>query len=181
MLAPGAAQIRMLFEGLEAQARTSFQQEGVTPSLTRAADLRYEGQGFELRVDWGADVIAQFHALHERSYGYADRGRHVEVVTLRVQAVARTPRPRQVAARLRRGNGGQAQIGPHRIFAEGRWRSAALYDRARLAPGDRIAGPAVIVELSATTWLPGGWIAAVDGFSNLVLSPTRDKTSGGRR
>ena len=181
MLAPGALQILKVFEELEAEARRSFRSEGVSPSLTRAADLRYEGQGFELRVDWSADVIARFHALHERSYGYADPGRPIEVVTLRVQAVARTPRPRQVRARVRRGNGSQARIGGHRIFAEGRWRHGALYDRVRLEPGDRIAGPAVIVELSATTYLPNRWIAAVDEFNNLVLRPAGARARGGRR
>jgi N-methylhydantoinase A/oxoprolinase/acetone carboxylase beta subunit len=59
----------------------------------------------------------------------------------------------------------------HQIFEEGRWRRGALYDRARLRPGDRIAGPGVIVELSATTYLPIGWTALVDGFDNLVLTP----------
>ena len=36
------------------------------------------------------------------------------------------------------GDGGQARLGPHPIFEEGRWRRGALYDRARLRPGDRI-------------------------------------------
>ena len=182
MLAPGAAQIRRVFEELESEARAAFRSEGVTPKLTRAADLRYEGQGFELRVDWSANVLANFHALHERSYGYSDPARTVEVVTLRVQAVARTPRPREKVAKLTRGDGGQARLGVHRIFEEGRWRRGALYDRARLRPGDRIAGPAVIVELSATTYLPAGWTAAVDGFGNLVLTPKPAReVQGGRQ
>jgi N-methylhydantoinase A len=180
MLAPGAAQIRKVFEELEAEARASFRSEGATPSLARAADLRYEGQGFELRVDWGADVVARFQASHERSYGYADPARPVEIVTLRVQAVVRTPRPRQRPARLRPGSSARALIGPHQAFAEGRWRRAALYDRARLEPGARVRGPAVIVELSATTWLPGGWIATVDGVSNLVLNPATRQKKGSR-
>ena len=37
-------------------------------------------------------------------------------------------------------------------------------------PGDRIAGPAVIVELSATTFLPMGWSARTDGLGNMVLT-----------
>jgi N-methylhydantoinase A len=154
----------------------------VAPSLTRAADLRYEGQGFELRVDWSANVIARFHALHERSYGYADSGRQVEVVTLRVQAVARTRKPRQSSMPLRRGDGDQARIAAHPMFEDGRWKRGALYDRVLLSAGDRIAGPALIVELSATTYLPTGWAAAVDGFSNLLLSPNAAQSfRGGRR
>ena len=178
MLAPGAPQIRRVFEELEAEARATFQREGVAPMLTRVADLRYAGQGFELRVDWSASVIARFHALHERSYGYADPGRQVEVVTARVQAVARTPRPRQSPVKIRRGNGRAAHIGPHQIFENGRWRRGAIYDRVRLRHGDRVSGPAVIVELSATTYLPSRWIAAVDGFSNLVLTPAGQRQKG---
>ena len=56
-------------------------------------------------------------------------------------------------------------------FRNGRWRNAALYDRAKLRPGNRITGPAVITELSATTWLPTGWVAVVDALSNLLLTP----------
>jgi len=95
-----------------------------------------------------------------------------------VQGVARTPKPRQLPARLRRGDGSQARIAAHRIFEEGRWRRGALYDRARLEPGDRIPGPAVIVELSATTYLPTAWNAAVDAHGNLVLTPMKP---GGHR
>ena len=181
MLPPDSSQIRGIFAELESEARATFRTEGVVPTLTRAADLRYAGQGFELRVDWSARVVAKFHALHERSYGYADPGRQVEVVTLRVQAVARTPRPRQKPAGLTRGNGQQARIDAHSVYEDGRWRRGTLYDRARLHPGDRIAGPAVIVELSATTYLPSRWTAAVDGFSNLVLQPKATRARGRRQ
>jgi N-methylhydantoinase A len=180
MALPGSSQIARVFAELEAEARDTFRDEGVVPLLTRAADLRYQGQGFELRVDWGRDVVRKFHALHEQSYGYADPGRTVEIVTLRILALARTRKPRQAAATPRRGDGGQACIDAHRIFEEGRWRRGTLYDRARLRPGDLFAGPAVIVELSATTYLPSGWTGEVDGFSNLHLAPAQLKR-GGRR
>jgi N-methylhydantoinase A len=177
MVLPGSAQIAKVFAELESEARDTFRHEGVVPLLTRAADLRYQGQGFELRVDWEPNVVGRFHALHEQSYGYADKERTVEIVTLRILALARTRKPRQVAATLRRGDGGRARISMHRIFQDGRWRPGILYDRARLRPGDRFTGPAVIVELSATTYLPGGWMAEVDRFSNLRLSQPKP---GGR-
>lgn len=49
--------------------------------------------------------------------------------------------------------------------------------------GDRIVGPAVVVELSATTYLALGWTATVDGFGNLVLvrRAQAKKKTGGRR
>ena len=181
MVAPGAPHIRKVFEELESEARATFRGEGVTPALTRVADLRYAGQGYELRVDWSTTVIARFHAMHERLYGYADPGRQVEVVTLRVLAVARTSKPRQSPAKQHRGDGRPAYIGAHKVFENGRWNRGVLYDRERLRPGDRVAGPAVIVELSATTYLPSRWSAAVDGFNNLVLAPARPRETSRKR
>ena len=177
MLAPGSPRIAEVFRALELEARDAFTAERAKPILTRSADLRYHGQGYELRVDWSANAIDRFHKLHARSYGYSDPARPIEIVTLRVQAIARSPKPRVKRAPLGKSDPRHAILASHRIFESGRWRSAALYDRGRLHPGNRIAGPAVITELSATTYLPTGWIAAVDALGNLVLTAR----TGGRR
>jgi N-methylhydantoinase A len=55
------------------------------------ADLRYRGQSFELTVPLGADLAERFHRAHEERYGYADRGREVEVVAVRTAEVLRGP------------------------------------------------------------------------------------------
>ncbi len=170
MLAPGSPQIARVYRELESEARAAFRDEGVHPTLSRSADLRYHGQGFELRVVWTADAVAGFHRLHAQSYGYSDPARRVEVVTLRVQAIARTRKSPELRHPVGKGTGLLARIASHRAFAAGRWRRAALHDRSLLHPGDRFAGPAVIVELSATTWLPSRWTAAVDSLGNLVLT-----------
>jgi N-methylhydantoinase A len=179
MVAPGSNRIPQVFRELEAEAREAFRSEGAKPVLTRSADLRYRGQGFELRVDWSARAVARFHEMHARSYGYSDRERAVEIVTLRVQAIAPTRHPRRTPTALRRGSATQARIDVQRIFEGGRWRRGALYDRSLLHPGDHFAGPALVVELSATTYLPSHWHASVDAFHNLVLLPEAKPT--GRR
>lgn len=178
MLGPGSREIEAAFRALEAEARAAFAAEGVRPRLTRVADLRYAGQGFELRVPWSARAVDEFHQRHARQYGHADRTRAVEVVTLRVQAVAVTTKPRAARAKMSRGDGRQAGLGAHRVFEGGKWRQAALYDRAKLRPGERVAGPAVIVELSATTYVAMRWAARVDAQTNLILEPA--KRGGGR-
>ncbi len=55
------------------------------------ADLRYRGQSFELTVPLGGDVAAAFHRAHEERYGYADRGREVELVAVRTAEVVPGP------------------------------------------------------------------------------------------
>ena len=179
MAAPGNPRIPQVFRELESEAREVFRHEGKRPLLARSADLRYHGQGFELPIDWTRDAVSRFHRLHAKSYGYSDPLRPVEIVTLRVHAIARTPHPRILRSRSSSSNAGHALIAPHRIFEEGRWRRGALYDRSLLRSGNRIIGPAVIVELTATTYLPTGWKASVDTFNNLVLTPVQ--TRGGRQ
>ena len=63
---------------------------GELPAVGEAS-LRYRGQSFELWVPLGADLDERFHRMHEERYGYADRGRVVELVTVRTADV--TPGP----------------------------------------------------------------------------------------
>jgi len=55
------------------------------------ADLRYRGQSFELAVALGDDLEERFHRMHEERYGYADRGREVELVAVRTAEVVPGP------------------------------------------------------------------------------------------
>jgi N-methylhydantoinase A len=55
------------------------------------ADLRYAGQSFELTVPLQARLAEAFHRAHEERYGYADRGRAIELVAVRTAEVRRGP------------------------------------------------------------------------------------------
>ncbi|HEY1318494.1 MAG TPA: hydantoinase/oxoprolinase family protein [Gaiella sp.] len=55
------------------------------------ASLRYRGQSFELTVPLGQDLEDRFHRAHEERYGYADRRRVVELVTIRTADVREGP------------------------------------------------------------------------------------------
>jgi N-methylhydantoinase A len=55
------------------------------------ADLRYEGQSFELTVPLGGDLAERFHAAHEQRYGYCDRSLRIELVAVRTATVRRGP------------------------------------------------------------------------------------------
>jgi len=77
------------------------------------ADLRYRGQSFELAVPLGPNLEERFHRLHEERYGYADRGRELELVAVRTAEV--TPGP---AVTLRANPRAEAR-GPALIELEG--------------------------------------------------------------
>ncbi|HWC90853.1 MAG TPA: hydantoinase B/oxoprolinase family protein, partial [Pirellulales bacterium] len=55
-------------------------------------------------------------------------------------------------------------------YFAGAWRPAQVFDRSRLRPGDRIVGPAVIVEQTATTVVDPGWRGQVLARSELLLT-----------
>ncbi|HEX3681982.1 MAG TPA: hydantoinase/oxoprolinase family protein [Bryobacteraceae bacterium] len=123
-----------------------------------SVDLRYAGQGYELNVPWKDGFAEDFHRLHEQRYGYADRKRPVEVVNARVRKIVATERMEAQREALGDGDGRQAMAGQ------------GMYQRSRLRAGDRFAGPAVIVEYSATTYVPADARVRVDEFANLVIS-----------
>jgi N-methylhydantoinase A len=56
------------------------------------ADLRYRGQSFELTVPLGGELAERFHRAHDERYGYADRGREIELVAVRTAEVVPGPK-----------------------------------------------------------------------------------------
>jgi N-methylhydantoinase A len=77
------------------------------------ASLRYRGQSFELRVPLGRDLEERFHRAHEERYGYADRDRVVELVTVRTADVRPGP-PLELRASAQR-----SVTGPELVVLDG--------------------------------------------------------------
>jgi N-methylhydantoinase A len=173
-----------LYAGLEDRARESLDGEGFDRGeqrVQRTADLRYVGQAFEVRVpvpegdlDAAAveEVAAAFHAAHRQLYGYdfaADPRQAVEWVNLRVTGVGPIRRPDLPELPPAEGGVERAVTGSRRVLFEEDGVETPTYDRTRLAPGDVVAGPAVIEEFGSTVPVHPGFTATVDRFGNLLL------------
>ncbi len=169
MLKPEDESIRRHFEALEEQGQRDMQAEGLTAMAAHSLDLRYAGQGYELPVPWSEDFVSDFHRIHEQRYGYADPQRQVEVVNARVRMIAATEPVEFAQREVKPGDAGHAIVKGKPIFFGGECLMGTVYDRDALYPGDRFAGPAVVVEYSATTFLPPDCFASVDAYSNLVI------------
>jgi N-methylhydantoinase A len=166
------AELAAVAAELTAEVGAALAREGV-PAREQGIELtalaRYAGQAHELEVPFGEGLAATFHAIHEARNGYADLARRVEVVTLRARGSGESRAPVRALAPLGTGDGSRARVGREPVvFAPGET-DAWLLERARLEPGDVVPGPAVIVEATATTVLPPGSRARVDGLLNLVL------------
>ena len=164
-----AARLQPCFRELESQGAKAMRAEGLAARSLRSLDVRYAGQGFELTLDYTSDFAARFHALHQRRYGYADPRRPLEVVNARVRMVAASPAVNFQRQAEKPGRGAQALVARRATWFGRRRVRTSFYQRERLRPGDRFGGPAVVAEYSATTVVPPGWGARVDGWGNLIL------------
>ncbi len=174
-----------IFHELETKAREELAAEGMAAAaarFVRELDLRYTGQGYELRTPLDGlftdRLTAQslkaarerFDERHAQIHGHAARERPVEVVSYRVRVRVAVPKyepraepqPAQPAAAVPKGK---------RCVHHGAAQSveATLYERDRLDIGTTIAGPAIVEQFDSTTVIPQGWSARVDGYRNLIL------------
>ncbi|MDP9239584.1 MAG: hydantoinase/oxoprolinase family protein [Actinomycetota bacterium] len=177
------AGVAAVYQALERQAAEALDHEGFARAdhrYLRSADLRYTGQAFEVRVDatsgdvtpeFAATVTARFHDAHEQLYGYSyrDQPQHgVEWVNLRVSGIGPITRPVLPALPAREGHAERAMTGRRSVCFD-EWVGTPVYWRPDLAPGDVIAGPAVIEEYGSTVPLHPGFSATVDEYGNLLV------------
>lgn len=140
------------------------------------ADMRYQGQSYEIPVDLAAlpgaaddaSLTELFHREHERVYRFHDDASRVEVTSVRLTAIGRLehldlaslvdpPRP-------------QARRRKRRVYIDRGWREAEVIDRAELVSGVDIAGPAIVEQTDTTTVVLPNWHATADPLGNLVLA-----------
>ena len=91
---------------------------------------------------------------HRQRFSYANPGDAVEIVTLRVVAIGRLPKP-QAPSRPRTAERKPAR--QRKVWMGGRWREIAAWDRGQIAPNMPLKGPAVIEEAYTTVLIADGW------------------------
>jgi N-methylhydantoinase A len=167
------------FEPLVARAMGDMAAEGHDPAaveLGYSLDMRYLGQSHELTIalaptDMTAPQLLSeaFHKAHEHRYGYRQAEATVEVVTIRLAAVAQVELPQMEKRPLAPGSAQAAIVGRKSVWFDERPWTTTLYDRVRLQPGHRFSGPAVVFQYDTTTVVPPEWKAAVDVYGNILL------------
>jgi N-methylhydantoinase A len=171
------------FQGMEGDARVQMAGEGLPAdkmTARRFLDVRYVGQSFELTVEYPnrpartelTKVIGDaFYKAHLRRFGYADRNEPVEVVNLRLKMDVAMEKPQVERQSAGRPDPSAALIGEAEVVFQQGPLMSPLYQRDDLVCGNRISGPALVIQMDATTVVPPGWGGAVDPFGNLLLEP----------
>jgi N-methylhydantoinase A len=172
------AEVERGFAEIEAEGARMLQAGGGDCEVQRAADMRYRGQGYNIRIKWPAGDFdaSTLRALFEREYtaryGRAYSDVAVELVNLRVVVSLARGAPFQPAL-LR------AATQPVSMALKGRRRAyfgkrvgfidCPVYDRYRLEAGHRAPGPAFVEERETTTVIGAGAAFEVDRYGVLVI------------
>ena len=181
-----AAEINEIYAPMVARARAQLAAEGFADdaiALDWSIDLRYGRQVHEVTTPVASNgpmdddaigrLAADFEALYERKFGKgsAYRAAGMEMTMFRLTARGMVERPRIERAALDGADPERALIGKRDIFveAEGGFAPADIYDFERLAPGNVVAGPAVIHTPITTIVVQAGQSGRVDAYRNISI------------
>ncbi len=148
---------------------------GLDLQLDKQADVRYCGQGFHLTMPWQDDSEAlrtDFDARHQQAYGHT-LDRPLEIMTLRLTACASTCTLQ--LPELEPATSTAKSVATSRVTGAGQ---VAHFKRTHLRPGHNIDGPALILEDTATLWLPKNWHLNVSQHGHLLLNHKNTTLSG---
>ena len=169
---------------MEKELTTQFLADGLDHadiSFLRSGDLRYVGQGYELRVnipsglldeERTAEVFNQFHEQHRAEYGHDFPDSPIEIVNARVTGIGQMPKIGRPQV-----NSGQAKntdsitSAPCMFRANGSLESfdTAFYQRELLPIEEPIEGPAIILQRDSTTVVPPENTFTADAANNIII------------
>ncbi len=165
----GQVRGELLRDGIpEAELETSFE-----------IDVRYAGQAFEvpmtvdldtLKAEGLAALTRRFDDEHHRLFTFNMKAEH-ELVNLRAVAMGRALELPAIELAAGDGDPAAAKIRDHEIWMDGAAQQGAIYERSKLRAGDRIPGPAIIVEMDSTTLIETRHAGTIDRFGNIMINP----------
>jgi N-methylhydantoinase A len=167
-----------LFVDMDAAARTALgARHNRRLRIERRLALCYPGQTFDMPVPIVgkgpvtarllAATVERFHRLHEELHTYASRDQEPILRGVSLKATAVETKPALPApARARKP---PAKRGTRQAFFRGRFVATPIYDGSSMAPGHKVAGPAIIEEPFTTIVVYPGQRATVDRAGNYVI------------
>ena len=175
-------QLGEIYERLGRDARGWLREEGIDDQrqeLSFQADVRYFRQGYEFALQVNpdglsngglSDLEARFGDAHERLYGFRLE-QPVELVNLRAVGTGGVEKVQLPSFDLEGPDASAAVVEQHRVYFDGGFLNANIYDRKLLRAGHRIVGPAVVTQADSTTVIHPGHAATVDRYLNILISP----------
>ena len=177
-----AGEVIEVLSTLGRDAKSWLQEEGIedqAQDLHYQADIRYFRQGYEFSMDINPDALSngglrdledRFGTAHERLYGFRLTA-PVELVNLRAVGTGRVTKIGFPKFESEGPDPSAAIVDEHRVHIEGGFVASKIYDRNLLKAGNRITGPAVIVQKDSTTVVHPEHVGEVDEYLNILILP----------
>ena len=140
--------------------------------------LKYQGTDSTLTVDF-AEVEAmkqEFDRIHQQRYGFLMADKPLVVETISLETVARNFTPSE-PQRDRTSDTPPKSIATVTTYTEETWQETPVFRRDDLQPGDRISGPALIIETTGTNSIEPSWEATLTQQNHLILSKVAASSS----
>jgi N-methylhydantoinase A len=181
-----AKEIDKILRGLAADASKGLEAEGVKKSeitTSYQVDLRYHGQGLRLTVEVnlaelqkkGLKAISdKFDEEHERLFTFALPLEH-ELVTLRSAVQGQGIKIKRQPLAAGGSDPKAAVVGKQKSFMEGKDVTAVVYDRAKLKAGNKVRGPAIVMEMDSTSVILPKHTGHVDKSGCILIYPDNYK------
>jgi 5-oxoprolinase (ATP-hydrolysing) len=175
----GLAALAAIRAPLEAEVRAELLRQGIDAgaiAVSASAHLRYAGTDSALPIPVASlrGMRALFEIAHQKRFGFISPEKEIEIETVEVEAKGGGA---EVAA-PNLADEVTTQASPHAdtpIFTAGSWHQAPIFSRGALAPGQTVAGPALIIEDHQTVVIEPGWNAQVTARNDLLLTRTAKK------
>jgi len=166
-------ELSRFFNDLEQKGTQDLLDEGIPEKslvLERSLDMRYEGQSYEIIVPFCDDYIEDFHRNHEKTYGYRNNDKIVEIVNIRLRARGIPDKPRfQKVEKVEEQPSDEAFLGEQKVVFDQKVTKTQILVRDKLLSGNTIEGPAIVIEYSSTIVIPPFAKASVDEYGNMIL------------
>ena len=164
-----------LIEGLEKDARAEIEAQGLTRdeiTAHRRVHLRYKGTDTALIVPFGdrQTMMDEFEAQHRARYGFTAPGRGHVIEAVSVEVVGRTGRKEDPDIEDMPGVAALRPMALVEMTTGGGRYETPVYRTEALLPGDRLPGPAILVESTSTIVVEPGWAAELTRKGHLILN-----------
>ncbi|MDP2646827.1 MAG: hydantoinase B/oxoprolinase family protein [Desulfobacterales bacterium] len=183
-LTPGLlAELEKSLRALTAEAQAEISVQGISEAdveVQEKVHLRYEGVDACLVVDFSdrARIVESFESAHMERYGFKFPQKELTVDAVSVEVIGHMAPVEDPLLPAGARKVSPAPLAIVKAYMAGKQRDTAAFDRASLFPGDRVAGPALIVDAHATTVVEPGWTARVAPRNHLILTRALPLTRG---
>ncbi|MEO1397558.1 MAG: hydantoinase B/oxoprolinase family protein [Pseudomonadota bacterium] len=170
----GFSALESLESRLEKVVRQEVEKQGVNDSditVFARVHLRYDGTDTPISVPKASaeEMADAFSVAHKKQFGFTfDKPLIVEALEL--EAVGGGAAAAEAESELSDQTADPS--GTIAMFSRGESHGTGLYPRATLSPGNKVSGPALIIEDHQTIVVEPGWEAKINSRDHIILHRT---------